>query len=146
MKHLLLAPLFAFAVSASAQVIVKDPWVRATVPEQKSTGAFMEITASKDAALVEVRTPVAANAEIHEMAMQDNIMKMRQVSGIELPSGKAVALKPGGYHLMLTGLKHQVKEGDSVPLTLTVEYKDKKRETIELKVPARPLGGMQPKH
>jgi copper(I)-binding protein len=73
------------------------------------------------------------------MAMQDNVMRMRQVPAVELPAGKAVDLKPGGYHVMLMDLKQPVKEGDTVPLTLVFEGKDGQRETVEVKAPVRPL-------
>jgi copper(I)-binding protein len=127
------------AATAQAQVSVKDAWVRATVPQQKATGAFMQLVSAKDAKLVEAKSPVAGVVEIHEMAMVDQVMKMRAVPGLELPAGKMVELKPGGYHVMLLDLKGQVKDGDMVPLTLVVEGRDGKRQTLELKVPARPL-------
>jgi len=127
------------AATAQAQVSVKDAWVRATVPQQKATGAFMQLVSAKDARLVEAKSPVAGVVEIHEMAMVDQVMKMRAVPGLELPAGKMVELKPGGYHVMLLDLKGQVKDGDMVPLTLVVEGRDGKRQTLELKVPARPL-------
>ena len=139
----------ALAFAAQAQVSVKEPWVRATVPQQKATGAFMQIVAAQDARLVEARSPVAGIVEIHEMAMVGDVMKMRAIPALALPAGKAVELKPGGYHVMLMELKGQLKDGDTVPLTLVVEGKDGKRQTLELKVPARPLtagapaGGMQ---
>jgi len=143
MKRSISAVLLSFAVisTASAQVAVKEPWVRATVPAQKATGAFMQINAAKGARLVEARSPVAGLVEIHEMAMVDNVMKMRAIPGLDLPAGKSVDLKPGGYHVMLMELKGQIKEGDSVPITLVVESADKKRSTIEVKAPARPLAG-----
>lgn len=127
------------AATAQAQVSVKDAWVRATVPQQKATGAFMQIVSAKDARLVEAKSPVAGVVEIHEMAMVDQVMKMRAIPRLDLPAGKAVELKPGGYHVMLLDLKGQVKDGDTVPLTLVVEGKDGKRQTLDLKVPARPL-------
>ena len=65
--------------------------------------------------------------------MDKDVMKMRQIMSLDLPAGKAVELKPGSYHVMLMGLNAQVKEGDIVPLTLTVEGKDKKTQTIEVK-------------
>lgn len=140
MKHLLIATLIALSVtSAFAQITIKDPWVRATVPQQKATGAFMQLAAQQDARLVEVRSPVAGAVEIHEMTMESNVMKMRAVTGIDLPAGKPVELKPGGYHVMLIDLTQQIKEGDIVPMTLMIEGKDKKREAIELKVPVRSL-------
>jgi hypothetical protein len=126
--------------SVYAQVTVKDPWVRATVPAQKSTGAFMQITAPQDMRLIEARSPVAGVVEIHEMRMENNVMKMNAVEGIALPAGKTVNLASGGYHVMMMDLKAQVKEGDTVPLTLVVEDKDKKRQNIEVKAVARALG------
>ena len=73
------------------------------------------------------------------MTKQDNVMKMRQVPAVELPAGKTVELKPGGYHVMLMDLKQQVKEGDTVPLTLVIEGPDGKRESVEVKAPVRAL-------
>ncbi len=139
-QALALAALLLAAVSASAQVTVKDPWVRATVPHQKATGAFMQLVAAQDARLIEARSPVAGIVEIHEMAMVQDVMKMRAVESLELPAGKTVELKPGGYHVMLMDLKGQVKEGDQVPLTLVVQTRDGQRQTLELKAPARALG------
>lgn len=129
----------ASAAQAQVQVQVKDPWVRATVPQQKATGAFMQLVSPADARLVEARSPVAGVVELHEMAMDKDVMKMRAVPAIALPAGKGVDLKPGGYHVMLMELKAQVKEGQSVPLTLVVEGKDGKRQTLEVKAAVRPL-------
>lgn len=139
--------VLAMAAAAQAQVSVKDAWVRATVPQQMATGAFMQIVSAKDAKLVEARSPVAGVVEVHEMTMVNQVMQMRAVPGLDLPAGKMVELKPGGYHVMLMDLKGQVKENDQVPLTLVVEGRDGKRQTLELKVPAKALhsatsGGM----
>jgi copper(I)-binding protein len=141
MKRIAIATLLVgvFSTSAFAQVTVKDPWVRATVPQQKATGAFMQLSAPAESRLVEARSSVAGVVEIHEMAMEGNVMKMRAVPGIELPAGKPVDLKPGGYHVMLMDLKQQLKDGETVPITLILEGKDKKRETIEVKAPVRQL-------
>ena len=127
--------------SALAQVTVRESWVRATVAKQTATGAFMQITAATDTKLVDVKSSAAGIAEIHEMKLENNVMKMRAVDEVALPAGKMVELKPGGYHVMLMDLKAQVKVGDTIPLTLVFEGKDKKRETVELKVPARSLTG-----
>jgi copper(I)-binding protein len=78
--------------------------------------------------------------EIHEMVMEGTTMKMRAIPGLDLPAGKAVELKPGGYHVMLMDLKAPLKDGESVPLTLVVQGKDGKKETIELKAPVKALG------
>lgn len=133
------ALLAALTSGAFAQVAVTDPWVRATVPQQKATGAFMNITAAQGARLIEVKSAVAGIVEIHEMRMENSVMKMRAVAGLELPAGKAVELKPGGYHVMLMDLKQQMKEGETVSIALVVETKDKKRETIEVKAAVRAL-------
>ena len=143
MKRLVLASLLSLgaASAAFAQVTVQAPWVRATVPAQTSTGAFMRLHAAKDARLLEARSPVAGSVQIHEMAMTGNVMKMHAVHGIDLPAGKTVELAPGGYHIMLMGLKKQMKEGDTVPITLVVANKHGKRETVEVSAPVRPLAG-----
>ena len=134
----IITPLFAalsLTISAAAfsQVAVKDPWVRTTVAQQKATGAFMQLTATQDVKLISATSPAAKMVEIHTMEMDKDVMKRRQIMSLDLPAGKAVELKPGSYHVMLMGLNAQVKEGDIVPLTLTVEGKDKKTQTIEVK-------------
>lgn len=141
-KHSIAAVLLcgALATAASAQVAIQDAWVRATVPQQKATGAFMQLTAAQDSRLVSVRSNVAALVELHEMTIQDGVMKMREIPGLALPAGKAVDLKPGSYHVMLMNLKQQMKAGDSVPLTLVFEDKTGKRETVEVKAEVRALG------
>jgi len=140
MKRITFAALIFAALPVMAQVTVKDPWVPATVPAMKATGAFMQITSAQDARLVEVKSPVAGIIEIHESTMDKGVMKMRALpDGLDLPAGKAVELKRGGYHVMMMDLKQQMKEGDTVPLTLVIEGKDKKRTTIEVKAPVKPL-------
>ena len=140
----LLAALAFASAAVSAQTTVKDAWVRGTVAPQKATGAFMQITSAQGGKLVSAQSPLAGVTEVHEMAMDGNVMKMRAVSALDLPAGKAVDLKPGGYHVMLMDLKQPLKEGESVPLTLVVEGKDGKRETLELKVPVKAAGAAMP--
>jgi copper(I)-binding protein len=139
MKRITVAALLLAALPVMAQVTVKDPWVRATVSQQKATGAFMQITSAQDARLVEASSPVAGVVEVHEMTMEKDVMKMRAMKGLDLPAGKSVELKPGGYHVMLMDLKQQMKEGDTVPVTLVVEGKDKKRTTVEVKAAVKAL-------
>ena len=140
MKRFALAALAGlFSLSALADVSVAEPWVRATIPAQKATGAFMQLKSDADARLLSVASPVAGVVEIHEMVMDKDVMKMSPVPGLDLPAGQAVELKPGGYHVMLMDLKAQVKEGDQVPLTLVIQNKDGSRQTLELTAPARPL-------
>jgi hypothetical protein len=134
------------SLAAQAQVTVKDAWVRATVPQQKATGAFMHLQSAQDAKLVSAQSPVAGVVEVHEMSMDGGVMKMRAIPSLDLPAGKAVELKPGGFHVMLMDLKAQVKDGDTVPVTLVVEGKDGKRQSVELKVPARSSAASAMKH
>ncbi|MBI3349515.1 MAG: copper chaperone PCu(A)C [Burkholderiales bacterium] len=140
MRRLLIATalLASFVAQAQSPVVkVDDPWVRATVAPQKATGAFMQLTAAKPLKVVSASSPVAASVEIHEMKMEDGVMKMRAVDALPLPAGQAVALKPGSYHVMLMGLKGPIKAGETVPLTLTVESEDRQRATVEIKAEAR---------
>ncbi len=144
MRRLLIASALFAAVAAQAQtpaVKVDDAWVRATVAPQKATGAFMQLTAAKAVKVVAASSPLASMVEIHEMKMEDGVMKMRAVEALPLPAGQAVALKPGSYHVMLMGLKAPIKAGDTVPLTLTVEGEDKQRTAVEIKAEARAGAG-----
>jgi copper(I)-binding protein len=90
--------------------------------------------------VVSASSPQAGVVEIHEMAMEGNVMKMRALTSLELPAGKAVELKPGGHHVMLMDLKQPLKAGDTVSVNLVVEGKDGKRETVVVKAPVRALG------
>ncbi len=125
-----------------AQTTIADPWVRGTVAQQKATGLFATVTSRAGGRLVAASSPAAGIVEIHEMTMDGSVMKMRALAnGLELPAGKAVELKPGGYHVMLMDLKQQLKAGDTVAVTLVIEGADKKRETIEVKAPVKALAG-----
>lgn len=149
MKKLLPALSLLIALGAQtqalAQVTVSQPWVRATVAQQKATGAFFQLKSVGDSRLVEVRSAVAGVAEIHEMSMEGGVMRMRPLAdGLALPAGQSVELKPGGYHVMLLALKKPIAAGDAVPLTLVFEGRDKKRETVEVQAEARALGSAAP--
>ena len=133
----LIAALLVTSSAAFAQTTVAEPWVRSTVAPQKATGLYAQITSTQGGRLVSVTSPVAGVVEIHEIKMDGDVMRMRAVPDLALPAGKAVALKPGGYHVMLMDLKQALKAGDSVPVTLVVEGADKKRETIEIKAAVR---------
>ena len=128
----------------SAPVTVIDPWVRATTPLQKSAGAFMRVQSTANTRLVGVSTPVAGRAELHEMAMENNTMRMHQVDGIDLPAGKPVNLASGGYHVMLFGLKRQLKAGETVPVTLVVQDGARKRSSVTVEAQVRPLTYVAP--
>jgi copper(I)-binding protein len=147
----LLSPLFVaalaallagVAISAPAQTRVDEPWVRASVAHQPGTGAFMRITSAQGGKLVEARSPVAKLVEIHSMVIVGDVMKMRAIPSLDLPAGETVMLKPGSYHVMLTELRQPVKAGDKVPLTLIVEGRDGKRESLDIVATAVALAGM----
>ena len=127
------------ATSGAAAISVQDAWVRATVPQQKGTGAFMNLTANRDVRLVAAASPVSPIVEVHEMAIVNDVMRMRQVDGIALPAGRTVELKPGGYHIMIMELQRPLQAGDTVPLTLTFEGPDRERQTLEIKATVRAL-------
>ncbi len=130
------------ALAADSAVEVKNAWARATVKGQMATGAFMTLTAKEGATLVGVASPVAGVTQVHEMKMEGDVMKMAEVKGgLVLPAGKAVELKPGGYHLMLMDLKAPLVKDSAVPVTLT--FKDSKgiESKLELKLP---VAGMAP--
>jgi len=132
-KLCIAAALAALSMTAQADVSVKEAWARGTTPAQRVTGAFMEVTSSEDAALVAVASPAAGVAEIHAMKMEDGVMKMRPLPRLELPAGKPVKLAPRGSHIMLMDLKGQLKPGDVLPLTLKVEGKGGKAQSVEVR-------------
>jgi periplasmic copper chaperone A len=139
--------LALLAAPAAAQVTITDAWVRGTVPGQKATGAFMNLTSATDATLVSASSPAAKVVEIHEMTMEGGVMKMRAVDKLALPAGKPVGLKPGGYHVMLMDITGQLKDGAMVDVSLTFADKDGKKSTQQVKVPVKALtSGPMPKH
>ena len=127
----LLAACTVLAVQAQT-VDVKDAWARGTVPGQKASGAFMKLTAKEGTRLVGASSPVAGVTEVHEMKMDGDIMRMRAVAALDLPAGKTVELKPGGYHVMLMELKTALRKDSSIPLTLV--FKDAKGVESKLEV------------
>lgn len=129
-----------------AQVTVKDPWVRATVPGQRATGAFMTLTATTPHALVDVRSPAAGIVELHEMKMEEGVMRMRAIPSLALPAGQGVALSPGGYHVMLIDIKRELNPGQTVPITLVIEGADRQRRSIEIQAPVLPLNARSAGH
>jgi copper(I)-binding protein len=137
-KHIIALVLTsACAVSAFAQnVAVTDAWARATVQGQKASGAFMKITAKDNTKLVGVSSPAAGVAQIHEMKMEKDVMKMTALpNGLDLPAGKAVELKPGGYHLMLMDLKAPLTQDTTVPVILLFEDAKGVKTQLALNVP-----------
>ncbi len=125
--------------TSNAPVKVEDAWVRATVPNQHATGVFMRLTSPEAGRLIAVESDAAKHVEVHEMAMQDDVMKMRQVPAIALPAGQPVELKPGGYHVMLIDLARQITPGDHIDVTLIVEDAKQQQHRVPVSVEARAL-------
>ena len=154
MKHLthisvLAASLFLSSHVVAQTVAITNSWVRATVQGQKATGAFMTVTSKENAKLVTVSSPVAGIAEIHEMKMEKDVMKMAALpNGLDLPAGKAVDLKPGGFHIMLMDLKLPLNKDVAVPLTLTFQDSSgkKSQQVVQVPVSVQPPSGQVMNH
>jgi len=139
MKKLFAALAVCVAFTAHAQVEVSDAWVRATGQGQKATGVFMNLTAKKATRLVGVKTDLTSTAEVHEMKMEQDVMKMQAVKALDLPAGKTVSLKPGSYHVMLMDLKNPIKEDSQVVLTLLFEDTSGVKTQQEVQVAAKKM-------
>jgi copper(I)-binding protein len=132
-----LAIVAAHAVhaQAAAPVAAEGVWARATVQGQRSSGVFMTLVAREPVTLVRIATPVAGVAEVHEMKMEGDVMRMRAVDALPLAPKQPLALKPGGYHLMLQELKAPLRAGTSIPLTLTFRTAGGQDRELALQVP-----------
>ena len=131
-----LAAMTLSAFAAGEAVEVQNAWARATVKGQMATGAFMTLTAKEGTKLVGAASPVAGVAQVHEMKMDNGVMKMAEVKGgLELPAGKPVELKPGGFHVMLMDLKEPLAKDSTVPVTLLFKNAKGVESKVELKMP-----------
>ncbi|MEQ9106135.1 MAG: copper chaperone PCu(A)C [Limnobacter sp.] len=117
-------------------ISVQTAWVRPTVGEQDSTGAYLTITSQEAVALVGVATPAAEIAEVHEMKMDGEIMRMRMAERINIKAGEALELKPGGYHVMLMALTAPIEAGQEIELSLQFEKPDGSKIEIPVKAVA----------
>lgn len=127
----------------AGDLLIGHPWSRATPGGAKIGGGYLTITNNGSAPdkLLSATTTVADHVEIHEMAMANNVMTMRKLDGgVTVAPGKTVAFAPGGYHLMLMGLKNPLKEGDRVKATLTFE----KAGTVEVTINVEGIGAQHP--
>ncbi|SDT93053.1 copper chaperone PCu(A)C [Stappia sp. ES.058] len=146
------AALATVSLPAVAQDIVlgdltlSDAWTRATPPRAVAGGGFITIVnAGKGDRLVSAAANVSDKTELHEMAVTDGVMKMREMAdGIPVPAGETLELKPGSYHVMFLGLNAPLKQGDVVPVTLTFE----KAGSVEVSFSVEKIGakGMGMKH
>ena len=150
MKEILaVAAVVLFAVPAwadSSGIKVDQVWARATPGNAKSGAIYLTVTntgTAPDTLEGIASTPAAEHADLHEMKMTNNVMEMRPVKSVTIDPGKSVVLEPGGYHIMLTGLKGPLKEGQTVLLTLNFDHAGKQEVTASVaKVGAMHAGEM----
>jgi len=147
----LAATLAVLAVPASAQdyklgaLEITRPWTRATPATAQSGGGFLTVTnkGTTPDRLIAARSTVSAKVEVHEMRMDGNVMKMRELEkGLEIPAGATVMLKPGSYHIMFMGLKAPFAKDAKVPVTLVFE----KAGSLDIVLDVEALGAGAPKH
>jgi periplasmic copper chaperone A len=133
-------PAGAQNAASPATITIEAPFARATAATAKTATAYLTIvnTGSSDDRLVAAATPVAAEVAPHRMVDDNGVMRMRSLDSIEIKAGGRTELKPGGTHLMLTGLKAPLKEGQTIALTLTFE----KAGAIAVTVPVGKVGAM----
>ena len=144
MRLILLLLLSLLALPVRAQVEVGGAWVRPTVEGQLGTGAFMTLRSREPLRLVGASSAVAGVVEIHEMALQNNVMRMRAIEALPLPAGQPVELKPGGYHVMLMDLKRTLRAGEQVATELQFETADKRRVVQVVQAEVRGARGAAP--
>jgi hypothetical protein len=137
------AALLASLASYAGDIEISGAWTRASAPGQETAGVDMSITSEQPATLVGVSSPAAKSGELHTMTSENGMMKMREVKAIELPAGKRVSLRESGYHLMLFGLKAPLKEGETVPLTLSVRVGKQNVVKLETRAEVRSLHATQ---
>lgn len=134
---------------------IEHPYARPTVPMQRSGGAYLTIenTGKNDDKLISASSPIAESVQIHTMSMDGNVMKMREVDGIELKPSSKVEMTPGhGYHLMMLGLRQPLKAGDKFPMTLTFEKAGKTEVSVSVSDPTaaqndkKPMSMSMPMH
>ncbi|MBV8506016.1 MAG: copper chaperone PCu(A)C [Alphaproteobacteria bacterium] len=135
------------AIAQPAQLEVADAWAGATPGKAENGAAYVSITSPTADRLVSASTPVAKTAELHTMSMQGMVMKMRPISGVDIPAGQPISLKPGGDHIMLMGLNQPLREGQSFPLTLNFEKAGPRTVTVTVeKVGAKGPGPATAQH
>lgn len=142
LRTLILSLCCLTALSAQAhdytlgKIKIGHPWSRATAPGAPAAGGFLKLENGGEAdRLISASAAVSETVELHTMAMDGNVMKMRKLdNGVEVPAGKTVELKPGGLHVMFIGLKAPLKEGEKFPLKLKFEKAGE--VTVDVKVEA----------
>ena len=147
MRSVILAiALLASTQAAASEVTVSEAWVRATAPGQHNGAVYLHITSRQDSRIVAVSSPAAEGATLHSTTNDKGVMKMRELDTLLLPAGQQVQLGAGATHIMLSGLKKPLVAGDSVPLTITIQFTDKRRESVKVMATIVPLTSNQEHH
>ncbi len=139
----LAAALLSFAAVATSAhdykagaIAIGHPYARATAAGQPTGGGFLKLSnGGADDKLLSATAAVSASVELHEMKMEGDVMRMRQVDGIALPAGKSVELRPGGFHIMFVGLKAPLKAGDKFPMKLKFEKAGEVEVMVNVEAP-----------
>ena len=130
------------AIAAEAtvgKITIPDPWARASTGGGRPAAAYLSIrNDGAEDRLMSAWSPVAGKVEIHQSKMEGGVMKMVGAAPLRVPAGATVEMKPGGYHIMLMGLKRPLKKGQIFPITLTFE----KAGTVEVQVEVKSAGAM----
>lgn len=145
--------LCALALSAQAhdfkagKLTIAHPHARATAAGQPTGGGFLSVANAGPAdKLLSVSANVSKSVELHTMTMDGDVMRMRQVEGIDIGAGKTLELKPGGYHVMFVGLKAPLKAGDKFPAKLKFEKAGEVEVTFNVEAPGATAAPMEHKH
>ena len=146
LKCVLMALVLVAPMAAAQSVSIANAWARATAPGQKTAGVYLDLRSNSDTAVVAAGSPLAAGAELHSMTMQDGVMRMRPLPRIDLPAGRTVRLAPNGMHLMLVGLKRELKAGEKLPIVLSLQSSGTSLTTLAIEAEVRALDGAPAPH
>ena len=141
-----IAALLCAAQVWAGDVAVSGAWTRATAPGQESAAMQFSITSKQEAQLVAISSPVAGAVELHRMTHDNGVMRMHAIESLPLPAGKAVDLGASDIHVMLLNLKKPVTAGDSIPFTVTVQFADKHKTTVQANAEVKPLTDNHDEH
>jgi copper(I)-binding protein len=145
-RLLLSSSLLLAALPAFADIDVSKAWVRATVPGQGSTGAYMVIRSDHEVTLVGVKSELADHAAVHEMHMHDNMMMMMPVDKITIGAGHELILDEHNYHVMLEDLHHPLKAGETFPMVLRFVGTHGEKHDIKVNAMVRDIAAHDDEH
>jgi periplasmic copper chaperone A len=140
----LLTALLLSANIYAGDIEIEGAWIRATAPGQEMAMMDLSIISKQPAILLGISSTVSRTVEMHSMTQENGMMKMREVKEIEIPAGRRFNLGESGYHLMLDGLKAPLKEGETVPVTLSIKAGKQGTVKIETKAEVRSLTATKP--